>query len=91
MVEIYRRLIMVTLEEECMQRIAKHKSKIFKEMMIRYYETIQQGQVNLPDFMRDDTPEKLADKDLKDLVLNDINKFNSLYEKAYTELAPLLD
>lgn len=82
---------MVTLEEEFEQFKALHKFSILKAMMIRYYETIQQGQVNLPDFMRDDTPEKLADKDLKDLVLNDINKFNSLYEKAYTELAPLLD
>lgn len=82
---------MVTLEDECMQRIALHKYAILKAKMMNYYETMQQGQINLPDFMRDDTPEKLADKVLKELVLNDINKFNSLYEKAYIELAPILD
>jgi hypothetical protein len=58
---------------------------------MNYYETLQQGEVNIPDFMRDDTPEKLADRDLKNLVLNDINKFNKLYEQAYIEIAPLLD
>jgi hypothetical protein len=79
------------LENEFEQFKALHKYAILKAKMMNYYETVQQGQINLPDFMRDDTPEKLADKDLKDLVLNDINKFNSLYEKAYTELAPILD
>lgn len=79
------------LEDECMQRIALHKYAILKARIINYYETLQQGEVNMPDFMRDDTPEKLADRDLKNLVLNDINKFNKLYEQAYTDIAPLLD
>lgn len=81
------------LENEFEQFKALHKFSILKAMMKRYYETIQQGQVNLPDFMRDDTPEKLADKDIKALVCrgDNLEKFNSLYEKAYTELAPLLD
>lgn len=79
------------LENEFDKFKALHKYAILKARIMNYYETLQQGEVNMPDFMRDDTPEKLADRDLKNLVLNDINKFNSLYELAYKEIAPLLD
>lgn len=82
---------MGTLEREFEEMKALHKYSIMKAMIVNYYKTIQQNEVNLPNFMRDDTPEKLAERDLKNLVLNDINKFNSLYEKAYEELAPMLD
>lgn len=79
------------LENEFEQFKALHKYAILKAKMMNYFETIQQGEINLPDFMRDDTPEKLADIEIRKLVVNDIDKFNSLYEKAYLELAPLLD
>ena len=79
------------LEAEFEEIKALHKYGIVKARIMNYYETLQQGEVNMPDFMRDDTPEKLADRDLKNLVLNDINKFNDLYEQAYIEIAPLLD
>lgn len=81
----------MTLEREFEEYKALHKYAIMKAMMMRYFKTLQQGEVNMPDFMRDDSPERLADRELKKLVVNDINKFNSLYEKAYEELAPLLD
>lgn len=81
----------MSLEREFEEFKALHKYAILKAMMMRYFETVQQGEVNMPDFMRDDTPEKLADKELRKLVVNDINKFNSLYEKAYEELAPVLE
>ena len=81
----------MNLEREFEEFKALHKYAILKAKMMDYYNTIQQGEVNLPDFMRDDTPEKLADKELRNLVVNDINKFNSLYEKAYEEIAPILD
>lgn len=82
---------MGALEKEFTEYKALHKYAIMKAMLMRYFQTIQQGEVNIPDFMRNDTPEKLADAELRKLVVNDINKFNSLYEKAYKELAPLLD
>ena len=81
----------MNLEREFEEFKALHKYAILKAKMMDYYNTIQQGEVNLPDFMRDDTPEKLADKELRNLVVTDINKFNSLYEKAYEEIAPILD
>jgi hypothetical protein len=79
------------LEEEFSQFVAIHKLAILKAKIIDYYRTLEQTGINIPDFMRDDTPEKKADKDIKNLLLTDINKFNSLYEKAWGELAPLLD
>ena len=82
---------MGALEKEFAEYQALHKYAIMKVMLMRYFRTIQQGEVNMPDFMRDDSPERLADKELRKLIVNDINKFNSLYEKAYEELAPLLD
>ena len=82
---------MVSLEDEFEQYKAVHKLAILKVKIIDYYRTLEQTGINIPDFMRDDTPEKKADKDIKNLLLTDINKFNSLYEKAWGELAPLLD
>ena len=81
----------MSLEREFEEYKALHKYAIMKAMMMRYFRTLQQGEVNMPDFMRDDSPERLADRELKKLVVNDINKFNSLYEKAYEAIAPLLD
>lgn len=85
------------LEEECMQRIALHKFSILKAMMMRYYETLEQGQVDIPEFCKDSYSkhriELLANRDIRDLVClgDNLQKFNSLYEKAYAELAPLLN
>ena len=81
----------MTLEREFEEYKALHKYAIMKVMLMRYFRAIQQGGVNIPDFMREDSPERLADREIKKLVINDINKFNSLYEKAYEELAPVLD
>lgn len=81
----------MSVEHEFEIEKARHKEAILKAKIQDYFETIQQGQINLPDFMRDDTPEKLADIEIRKLVVKDIDKFNSLYEKAYIELAPLLD
>lgn len=83
---------MLTLEQEFEEFKALHKFSVLKGKMINYYRTIQQNEENLPNFMRDDTPEKLADRDIRNLVLlNDgLFKFNSLYEKAWCEVAPML-
>lgn len=83
---------MGALEKEFEEIKAVHKFAVVKGMLIDYYKTIQQGQVNLPDFMRNDTPEKLAQRDIRNLVLlNDgLEKFNNTYEKAWCIVAPLL-
>ena len=83
----------LTLEEEFEQYKAVHKYSVLKAKIMDYYATLEQGQVNLPDFLRDDTPEKLANRDLKELMsLNDGGvKFNSLYENAWNEIAEVLE
>ena len=85
------------LHEEFEQYKALHKFSILKAMMMRYYETLEQGQVDIPEFCKDiDSKhryELLAMRELKALICqgDNLERFNSLYEKAYTELAPLLD
>lgn len=79
------------LEEEFSQFVAVHKLSILRAKILNYFITLEQKEVNLPDFMRDDTPEQKTDRILKNLIMTDINKFNSLYEKAWSELAPILD
>ena len=82
---------MLSLEDECMQRIALHKYAILKAKIMDYYRTIRQGEVNIPEFMDDFAPERLADIELRKLVLSDMDKFNRLYEVAYEELAEILE
>ena len=83
----------LTLEEEFEQYKAVHKYSVLKAKIMDYYTTLDQGQINLPDFLRDDTPEKLADRDLKELMsLKDGGvKFNRLYENAWNEIAEVLE
>lgn len=80
----------LTLEQEFEQFKAIHKYAILKAKIMNYYQNIQDGQVNIPNFMRSDSPEKLADRDLRNLILNDTSKFNYLYELAYQELSEVL-
>ena len=84
---------MKTLEKELEQAIAKHKYAVVKAKMIDYYTTLEMGQVNLPNFLRKDTPEKKADKDLKDILYseNGIKKFNELYEIAWKSIAEFVE
>ena len=69
-----------------------HKFAILKVKLIRYYRDLEAGSPTIPDFMREkDTPEAKADRDVSDLFANDREKFNSLYETAYQELAEVLE
>lgn len=81
----------MNLEQEFEQFKALHKYAILKAKIMDYYRTIRQGEVNIPEFMDEFAPERLADIELRRLVLNDMDKFNSLYETAYKELAEILE
>lgn len=80
------------LSKEFEEVKAVHKYVILKAKMTQYFADLEEGQVKLPDFMRDDSPEKKADKAIKDLLLlNDGGeKFNRLYEKAWESMADYL-
>ena len=61
---------------------------------MKYYQDLQDtNTVNIPDFLRDDSPEKLADRELKRLVMNPdgLGEFNRLYELAYKDVAEKVD
>lgn len=87
----------MTLEKEFEEYKALHKYSILKAKMMRYFETIEQSEIDIPEFQKDEHDknriEFLANRELNALVLRDDNlqKFNSLYEKAWAELAPLLE
>ena len=75
---------------EMSERFALHRYSVLKARIMKYYQDLEgTGCVNIPDFLRDDTPEKLADRELKRLVMNPngLGEFNRLYELAYKDVA----
>ena len=98
----------IRTESECLRQIvnqkdllyelntkkAIHKYKVLKVRIMKYYQDLQNtGCVNIPDFLRDDSPEKLADRELRRLVMNPdgLGEFNRLYELAYKDVAEKVD
>ena len=75
-----------TLEKEFEEYKALHKYSVLKAKIMQYYKDLEEGQVNLPDFMRE-TPEEKADKELSILVSYYPEKFNRLYERVWEEIA----
>lgn len=84
---------MITLEQEFTDCLAQHKYAVLKAKIVDYYRTLEMGKVNLPDFVRNDSPEVLADRDLRHILCgeNGLEKFNELYEAAWNSIAELLD
>lgn len=82
------------LEAEFEEYKALHKYAVLKCKLVKYYQDLEQGQVLVPDFLRlHETPEALADRALKCLVLrrDNLQEFNRLYELAYQEIAEVLE
>lgn len=85
---------MITLEHEFEEYKAIHKYSVLKAKLIDYYRTLEQDKILVPDFQRQhETPEALADKDIRMLILrpNGLQLFNHYYELAYKDLAEVLD
>lgn len=76
-----------TFETEFEQCKKKHMFNVLLFKMTEYYETIEMGKVNLPCFVRNDSPEKKAEKEVQWLIENDKKRFVELYELAYKDLA----
>ena len=75
----------MNLEKEFEIAKAKHKFRILVNRMIKYFEVIEKDEVNLSG-MYYKSPKDRAIEEAKKLAVYDINKFNSLYEKAYKEM-----
>lgn len=73
------------LEKEFELAKARHKLRVLENRMIKYFEVIEKDEVNLSGIYYK-SPKQRAKAEVKRLAVYDINKFNSLYEKAYTEL-----
>ena len=84
MVKIYRRLVM-ELEKEFEFAKARHKLRVLENRLTKYFEVIEQDEINLSGIYYK-SPKQRAKEEAKKLAVYDINKFNSLYEKAYKEM-----
>jgi hypothetical protein len=73
------------LEKEFELEKAKHKYRVLAYKMIKYFEMIELSEVNLSGIYYK-SPKTRAKEAIVDLLKNDVQKFNSLYEKAYAEL-----
>ena len=84
---------MKTLETEFEEFKALHKYSILFARIKKYYADLQGTGVTIPDFMRDDSPDALAKRDLRNLLTRDdkFKEFNRLYELAWEEVAPFLE
>lgn len=80
------------LEAEFEQFKAVHKYATLKARLIKYYTDLQDGKVNLPDFMRDDTPEKLADAEIRRILCmpDGLERFDRLYNTCWEEIAEVM-
>ena len=85
---------MRTLEREFEDFKAIHKYAIMKVKLVRYFQDLEDGTIQLPNFLRQhDTPEAKADRAIRELVTapDGGRRFNELYEQAYPELAEVLN
>lgn len=69
------------LEQEFMFYAFKHKYNVLLRKIIEYYETVEQSEINLSGIYYK-SPKQRAKEIIRELVLKDPRKFNSLYEKA---------
>jgi hypothetical protein len=82
----------LTLEQEFETFKAIHKYAVVKAKAMKYYSDLRQDQINLPDFMDENSPEELADRDIRNfLTHNSIQAFNNVYEKAWLDIRNYVD
>lgn len=75
------------LTDEFVQYKAQHKYSVIMAKMIEYYTIIMQDELLLPF----DTPEKRAEKAVRELYNRSKEEFDRLYEKAWNEIAEMMD
>lgn len=74
-----------SLENEFEFYKALSKVRVVKRKMVDYYRALEQTQVNLSGAYYE-SPEKKADYAIRQLVLNDLPKFEHLYNIAYMDI-----
>ena len=89
-----QQLLQHDILNEFEQYKALHKYAILKAKAVQYYTDLEENSPTIPDFMRQgQTPEDLADAQLRNLLCipDGFATFNRLYERAYQELAEVLE
>ena len=79
----------MSLELEFEMYKERHKTTMVQAKIITHYRDLQQTGVQIPDFMQI-PPEKLAERDILDLVCCKPLIFESLYNIAWEEYAECL-
>lgn len=81
---------MTTIEQEFEQRKLEHMQKTLFIKAKAYYSALDGNGVNIPDFMRVDSPDKRAIADVEKLMFlpDGGQMFKRLYEAAWSEIAP---
>lgn len=74
--------------DEFKAQVFLHKCRMILAKATQYYKDLEADSVNIPDFLRDDTPEKKAEAELDRILDIDDDRatFNRCYEKAWEEL-----
>ena len=73
------------------ERKAVHKYSVLMSKLIKDNEFIMANEVNIPDFMGGDTPEKRAERQIREIYNLGIDNFNRAYEIAWNEIAEMMD
>lgn len=82
---ILQKMFKEPLEREFTYYKFKHEYRILKNKMVEYFKAVEPEEVNLSGIYYQ-SPEQKAKDAIMDLIKTDVNKFHSLYEKAYSEL-----
>lgn len=72
-------MIFKSLENEFEFYKALNKIKVVKRKIVDYYETLEQTEINLSGAYYE-SPEKKADYAIRQMILNDLPKFEHLYQ-----------
>lgn len=82
-------MIELTLESEFEIYKQIHKTTILQAKITTYFKDLQNTGVKIPEFMTIPA-EKLAEKEVVNLICNSPKLFNTLYENAWREYAEYL-
>lgn len=79
----------LSLEKEFALFCQLHKTTILQAKITTYYRNLQNTGITIPDFMQV-PPEKLAEKEVLQLMCYSPKTFDKLYEHAWREYAEYL-
>lgn len=77
----------IELAREFEQFKALHKYCVLKAKLMKDYIDLENQGIDIPYFLKQETPEQKADKEIAKMLMFNKEKFNSLYEDAWNNIA----